>query len=84
MIKLNKKQIRILSITLASWSIFLILSGLIMNTQVKPIIKTKYTVNVKYRKIEQSQAKTNEIKHEDIINNHRRHTHGINCISAGT
>ena len=66
MSKLNKKQIRVLSITLASWSIFLILSGLIMNSQVKPIIKTKYTVSVQTKRIEQSQAKTNEIKLKNI------------------
>ena len=70
--RLNKKQARILSITLSVWSVVLIGSGLIMNTQVKPIVKTKYTVNIQTKKIEQSQAKTNEIKLKNIeieINN---------------
>ena len=70
--KLNKKQIRILSITLSVWSIFLIGSGLIMNSQVKPIIQTKYTVSVETKKINQAQAKTNEIKVKNLeieINN---------------
>lgn len=64
--KLNKKQTRILSITLAVWGIFLVISGLIMNSQVKPIVKTKYTVKIEARKIEEAQAKTNEIKLKNI------------------
>ena len=70
--KYNKKQIRILSITLSIFGIILIGSSLIMNSQVKPITKTKYTVNYKTKHIEQTQAKTNEIKLKNIeieINN---------------
>lgn len=70
--KLNKKQIRTLSITLAIFGITLIGSSLIMNAQVKPIIETKYSVNVKTKHIEQAQAKTNEIKLKNLeieINN---------------
>ncbi len=70
--KLNKKQIRTLSITLAIFGITLIGSSLIMNAQVKPIVETKYSVNVKTKHIEQAQAKTNEIKLKNLeieINN---------------
>lgn len=70
--KLEKKQIRTLSITLATFGVLLIISSLIMNAQVKPIVETKYTVNVSSKRIEQAQAKTNEIKLKKIeveINN---------------
>lgn len=72
MMNFNNKQNRILSIILASWSIFLIISGIIMNHQVKPIINTTYTLKVETKKIAEQQAKTNEIKLKDIeieINN---------------
>lgn len=70
--KLSKKQTRILSITLTSFSIFMIGSGLILNTQTKPIVRTKYTVSVEKKKIAEAQAKTDEIKVKNIeieINN---------------
>ena len=50
MMNFNNKQNRILSIILASWSIFLIISGIIMNHQVKPIINTTYTLKVETKK----------------------------------
>ena len=62
----TNKQKRILSITLACWSILLIVSGLIMNNQDKTIINTKYTLSIDKRKIAEQQAKTNEIKLKDI------------------
>jgi len=68
----SSKQNRILSIFLASISVFLIGSGLIMNAEDKPIIHTKYTVTVSTKKIAEAQAKTDEIKVKDIeieINN---------------
>ena len=64
--KLTKKEIYILSITVMVWSVILVGSGLIMSTQTKPIIKTKYTVGVDSKKIAQTQAKTNEIKIKKI------------------
>lgn len=70
--KLNKKEIRTLSIIIAIWGVFLIGSGTIMQTKVKPIINTKYSLNIKKKRIAQAQAKTNEIKLKDItieINN---------------
>lgn len=72
MVNFNNKQKRIISIILASWSFFLIISGIIMNHQVKPIINTTYTLKVETKKIAEQQAKTNEIKLKDIeieINN---------------
>lgn len=70
--KLNQKQARILSSTIAAFSIFMIGSGIIMNVNDKPIIKTKYTVSIEKKKIAEAQAKTDEIKVKDIeieINN---------------
>lgn len=70
--KLNNKEMKILSITIAGWGLFLIGSGTIMQTKVKPIINTKYSLNIEKKRIAQAQAKTNEIKLKDItieINN---------------
>ena len=72
MVNFNNKQKRIISIILASWSFFLIISGIIMNHQVKPIINTTYSLKIETKKIAEQQAKTNEIKLKDIeieINN---------------
>ena len=72
MINLDCKQSRILSIILTVFAIFLIGSGLVMNIESKPIIKTKYTVTVSTKKIAEAQAKTDEIKVKNIeieINN---------------
>ena len=70
--ELNKKQRIIFSSTLAGISIFMIGSGLVMDANSKPIIHTKYTVNVEKKKIAEAQAKTDEIKLKDLeieINN---------------
>lgn len=70
--KFSQKQIRIFSSTLAGFSIFMMISGVVMNLQNKPIIQTKYTVSVEKKKIAESQAKTDEIKVKDLeieINN---------------
>lgn len=63
---LNNKEIQILSIVVAVWGVFLISSGTVMSTKVKPIINTKYNLNIEKKKIAQAQAKTNEIKLKDI------------------
>ena len=49
--KFNEREIRIISITLAAWGIFFVSSGLVMNTKMKPVIQTKYTLSVEKRKI---------------------------------
>ena len=70
--KLNKKQSCILSSTLTVISLFMIGSGVVMENNSKPIIHTKYTVNVEKKKIAEAQAKTDEIKLKDLeieINN---------------
>ena len=69
---INRRQTRILSSTIAGIGLFMIGSGLVMNSQMQPIIHTKYTVNVEKKKIAEAQAKTDEIKVKDLeieINN---------------
>ncbi len=65
-IKFNIKEKRILSIALGAWGLFLVISGIIMNKQIKPIMQTNYSLKVERRKIEEAQEKTNEIKLKDI------------------
>ena len=65
-IRFTTKQTRILSITLGIWGAFLVISGIIINTQNKPIIQTNYTLKVDRKKIEIAQEKTNEIKLKDL------------------
>lgn len=70
--KMTKKQTRILSSTFAVIGIFMIGSGLVLKTQTKPIVHTKYKVSVEKKKIAETQAKTDEIKVKNIeieINN---------------
>lgn len=64
--KFTTKEKRILSITLGIWGTFLVISGLIMNTQMKPIIQTNYRLKIERKKVELAQGKTNEIKLKDI------------------
>ena len=64
--KFTAKEKRILSITLGIWGTFLVISGLIMNTQMKPIIQTNYRLKIERKKVELAQGKTNEIKLKDI------------------
>ncbi len=70
--KFNRKQFCILSSTIAGFSIFMIISGIVMTSQDKPVVQTKYTVSIDKKKIAETQAKTDEIKLKDIeieINN---------------
>ena len=63
--EITKKEIRILSITIACCGLLLIGSGLIMSTtKTKKIIKHNYTVAISEQKVKE--AKTNEIKLKDI------------------
>ena len=64
--KFNNREVKIMSITLAVWGLFLFISGVVMKTTTKPIIETKYSLNIEKRKIAETQAKTNEIKIKDI------------------
>jgi len=70
--KLNNKEKTIIASVLGCWGIILISSGIVMNSKNKPVIHTKYTLDISERKIAETQAKTNEIKLKDIpieINN---------------
>jgi len=64
--KFNSREKRILSITLACWGLFFIISGLIMSGNVKTIVDTKYTLSIQSKKIAEAQAKSNEIKLKDL------------------
>ena len=64
--KLNLKEKRILLVIIGIWGLFLLGSGLIMNSQIKPIINTEYSLEIEKNKISEAQAKTNEIKLKDI------------------
>lgn len=62
--KLTKKELKLVSITIATWGLLFTGSGLVMNFIQKPpkIIKSKFEVTSK----RVSEAKTNEIKLKDI------------------
>lgn len=59
--KLNKKEIKILSMVIAVWGIFLIGSGVIVGNNDKTITKVNYKLNVSTQRISEAQAKKNEI-----------------------
>ena len=65
-VKFTTREKRIFSITLSIWGAFLVISGIIMNAQAKPIIKTTYNLKIDKKKIDLAQEKTNEIKLKDI------------------
>ena len=68
----NEREKRWLSITLATFGVFLVVSGIFMNSKTKPIIEKKFTINIEKRQIAAAFAKSNEIKLKDIeieINN---------------
>ncbi len=62
-LSLNLKEKKIISITLASWGIIMIATGLIMGPK-EPIVKTSYSVAVNEGQV--MQFKTNEIKLKEI------------------
>ena len=64
--ELNVREKRWFSIVLSSFGIFLIISGLIMNTKIKPLIQTKLDIQIEKRQISETQAKSNEIKVKDL------------------
>ena len=70
--KLSDKELKILSIFIATMGIFLIGSGITMSQSKKTITKINYKLSVSTQKIPEVQAKTNEIILKDIeieINN---------------
>ena len=65
--KLNIKEVKILSVFIAIWGIFLIGNGIIMSGKdKKTVTKVKYSLNVSEKKISQTQAKKNEIILKDF------------------
>ncbi len=70
--KFNEREKRWFSIVLSCFGIFLVISGIIMNSKIKPLVQTKLDIQVEKRQISEAQAKSNEIKVKDIeieINN---------------
>lgn len=64
--KLNSRELQILSIVIAIWGIFLVTSGTIMSQDKKTIVKKTYSIDVSTQQISQIQAKKNEIIVKDI------------------
>lgn len=65
--KLNKKEIQILSIFIAIWGIFLIGNGIVLSSSdEKTETKVKYSLNVSKKQISQAQFKKNEIILKDF------------------
>ncbi len=70
--KLNVKEIKILSVVIAVWGIFFVGSGIIMTNSKKTITKVNYRLDVSTNKLSEAQAKKNEIVLKEIeveINN---------------
>jgi hypothetical protein len=63
-ISLNKKDNKVIAITLASWGIIMIATSLFIGGGKEPIIKTSYSVAINEGQV--MQFKTNEIKLKDI------------------
>ncbi len=64
--KLNKKEIQILSIFIAIWGVFFVISGTVMSMDKKTITKKIYSIDVSTKQISKVQAKKNEIILKDI------------------
>lgn len=62
--KMNKKELRMISLTLASWGLLCICSGIAMNTKETTVVKYNYSVTVSQNKV--AESKTNEIKLKDM------------------
>jgi len=59
--KLNQKELKMLSAVVAVWGIFLVSGGLILNNNKKTITNINYKLDVSTEKISEAQAKKNEI-----------------------
>ena len=58
------KKTRIISITLAIWGVIFLITGGILSTIDRTIVKTEYSVNVDNQKV--SDLRTKEIKLKDM------------------
>ena len=63
-ISLNKKENKVIAITLASWGIIMIATSLFIGGGKEPIVRTSYSVAINEGQV--MQFKTNEIKLKDI------------------
>ena len=64
--KLDEKEVKILSIIIAAWGLFFITSGAIMSGDKKTVTKKVYSVEVTKKQISQVQAKKNEVILKDF------------------
>ena len=64
--KLNRKEMQILSIIIAVWGLFFVTSGTIMSQSKKTVTKKIYSIDVSTKQISQVQAKKNEVILKDI------------------
>ena len=58
--KMNKKELKMISLAFACWGILFIASGIVMTTRNNVIEKNSYSVNFYSSKV--AESKTNEIK----------------------
>ena len=61
---MKRKELRIISLTLASWGLLFIGSGIAMTTKETIKVEHKYTIDITQNKV--AESKTNEIKLKDI------------------
>ena len=64
--RLNSKELQILSIIIAIWGLFFITSGAMMSQEKKTIVKKTYSIDVSTKQISQVQQKKNEVLLKDI------------------
>lgn len=60
----KKKELRMISLTLACWGLLFIGSGAVLNTKETTVVKYNYSVTVSQNKV--AESKTNEIKLKDM------------------
>lgn len=61
---MKKKELRMISLTLASWGLLFIGSGIALNNKETTVVKYNYSVTISQNKV--AESKTNEIKLKDI------------------
>jgi len=64
--KLNSRELQILSVIIAIWGLFFVTSGTIMSQDKKTVVKKTYSIDVSTKQISQVQAKKNEVILKDL------------------
>lgn len=64
--KLNQRELQILSIVIAVWGLFFVLSGTAMSQSKKTVVKKVYNIDVSTKQISAVQAKKNEVILKDL------------------